>query len=540
MKKWYELNIKERYENVYKKHSIKDFMSWWSDDSECYMEIRFESWELAKECANGFKLPYDKRSIFVKHAWQLENVLKNYRGKSTLWFGINPRRPMRNDYGNVGLGCTDVYVSKSKFLFVDIDRIMSNKDGPATKEDLMNADFLAEQVMEELGRAGFNKNYLKICSGNGVQLLIKLDIPIELPIPEIKNIAGKVRYIEDSLFIQAKQIIQKGIGKILPSFSTKFKEEYKVEIDRTGFNVGRVGALPYSFNRKYDNPIIRGIVEIHNDGVNEGMSDYLKTLYDDSNVRKVVSKTFKEKTPLILSEEHKILSNNMSKNVIIDLMLNYTFPQGGINNTLWYGIKILLHNSGITINDDEYTKIHQMLMSIHNRSFSENGLEVQFQNNYNGSFNEGDVNIVPLMINKYLRLNIIKCNTSGKEGFHPPIFPVSILGKQKYEVGVNISPLLIKKNSDVEYKISELKEDPLKDISQLVSILYKIRRGDNLDDSLKEGDFKYTAVGSMFVLKDLDDMIVAFMKKYIKKWGTTISVYMMKNYMDDYLNYKRW
>ena len=538
MKKWYELNIKDRYEKVYKNFTLKEFLEWWSDGSEDYMELRFSDYKHAQYCAEKLKLSVYEQSVFVNKAWQIENVLKLMRKMSTIWFGINPRRKLKNKHGKLMFGGKDIYIPKSKYVFVDIDRVESNKDGPATNEDLMNADFLANKLLEELSKEGFNKNYIKICSGNGLQLLIKLDVPIELPLPKMDENTGL--YYEDNLFVEAKQIIQKGIGKILPKFSSMFSEEYKVEIDKTGFNIGRVGALPFSFNHKYKTPLPRGIIEIKNDGKNEGFSDYLRDLFHKSDVRVKATKAIKEITPLMLSAEHKIIQNQLKKNVIIDLMLNYQFPNGGINNTLWYGIKILLHDAGVTIRDSEYVKIHQLLKSIHNRSFTENGLEPQYKNNYNGAIKEYDISIVPAMVNKYLRLNKVKSIKSGKEGFHPPVFPVSPRGRVIQDITIDIKPDLLKKHSSVVIKLEEIKDDPLTDVTECTKELIGIRRGDKLPEYCKLGKFRYTSVGTIKVKRQLEKYIISFLKVFLDKWGTEKTVYMMKYYMDDYLNFRRW
>src|SRR6056297_2144682 len=107
MENWYELNIKDRYNNIYKKYSLEEFLNWWNDGEEEYMEIRFDDWTFAKEASNRFGIPYNKRSVFIKHHWQINQLLKCLRKKSTMWFGINPKRYMRNRYGSLSLGGSD-------------------------------------------------------------------------------------------------------------------------------------------------------------------------------------------------------------------------------------------------------------------------------------------------------------------------------------------------------------------------------------------------------------------------------------------------
>jgi len=443
--KWYEYDIKDRYENVYKKFSILDFYNWWSDKNEDeYMEIRFQKWQHAELCQQKFNLYKHKNSVFINKDWQLKNIVGYFRDKSTLWFGINPRRKLRNQYGNFVFSGKDINVSKIKYVFIDIDRVI--KDGPATSNDLMNADFLANKILSELSKEGFNKNYIKICSGNGLQLLFKLDVPIEIPQPTYDP-DNKI-YMEDELFINRKNVLKKGIGQVLQSFSNHFKNTYNVEIDRTVFNIGRVGALPYSYNLKYEQPIPRGIIEFENSNINNGLSDYIMNLYESQELKQDIKSNYnkistEKNSLLLLNKEYNILKNDLSKNKIINLMLNYTFPDGGINNTLWYAIKILLHRNDITNQNKEYKKIHELLKKIHNRSFSDNGLEPQYKNNYNGSIKENALEFVPLMVNKYLRLHKIQNIKTQKIGYHKPLFSVSPFGKNVYDIKVNISPKCI-------------------------------------------------------------------------------------------------
>jgi hypothetical protein len=107
-------------------------------------------------------------------------------------------------------------------------------------------------------------------------------------------------------------------------------------------------------------------------------------------------------------------------------MLNNSFPEGGINNTLWYGVKLLLHHAGIDNTNQEYIELHATIKALHKRDFNANGLEPQHVNLYDGDFKEGDIAIVPQMVNKYLRNHKVRRFSDGKEGYHPPIHDFSI------------------------------------------------------------------------------------------------------------------
>ena len=160
-KKWYEFDIKNRYKFIYKKYSLKDFWDWWSDNKDEYMEIRITDFKLLKDYATLYHIPYSKSGIYIHNAWQLEKIVDFFADKTTIWFGINPKRRVYNKYGKLVFGGLDINISKIKFLFLDIDRII--KDGKASKQDLLNSDLLCNEVLSEFNKNDFNKNYCKIC-----------------------------------------------------------------------------------------------------------------------------------------------------------------------------------------------------------------------------------------------------------------------------------------------------------------------------------------------------------------------------------------
>lgn len=535
--KWYELTHKERYDQIYTKITTQEFWDWWSDKKEDYMEIRIKDFEALKKYALKYNVPFSASGLYVKNAWQLQQVINHFRANSVMWFGINPRRPTRDKYGRMKLTGKDINIKEIKYIFIDIDRVI--KEGPATNEDLMNADILTNNILNELGKAGFNNNHIKICSGNGVQILIKLDEPIKIPEPEY-NDEGKI-YVETEEFIQIKNTIQKGIGPILEGYSKIYADQLNVEVDKTCFNMGRVGALHGSFNLKYEKPIPRGIIKITKKGPNKGLTKYLKEIYDKKNVRQEFKNTIqKDQTPIKLTKEQQMLKNELDKNVLIKLMTTHEFPAGGINNTLWYSVKILLHASGITTQDTEYIKIHQLLKTLHNRGFTDNGLEPQYQNNYKGPIKENDINAVPNIVNKYLRLNKIKNIKTGQILYHKPIFSIAPKGKIREKITIQITPQIIKNEPTQKYQLTTLKDDPLSDIKTLTDEIYKIRKGENIPEDYKKGDYKFTDIGEIIVKDQLQTLITNFLHTYKEKWGDEITIYMMQNYMEDYINYKRF
>ena len=64
----------------------------------------------------------------------------------------------------------------------DIDK--KDHNSAAKPKEIQEADNLADKLLADFGKNNWNQNYIKVCSGNGIQLLIKLDKPIIMPIIE--------------------------------------------------------------------------------------------------------------------------------------------------------------------------------------------------------------------------------------------------------------------------------------------------------------------------------------------------------------------
>jgi len=351
--KWYEMSEEDRIKNVYSKYTIKDFWDWWSGGENNVMEVRIKDYKLIKTTAQKFKIPYSPSGVYVWNHILLKNVIAFVRDKATVWFGINPRKKNWSPYtGYKSFGGLDANINEIGFIFCDIDR--KKKTGVASKEDLKQCDILIDKILEVLAKEKWNKNYIKICSGHGVQLIVKLDFPIKLPDVEFVN-KDKI-YIYNDDFQNMSDLIRQGIGSQIKKFSLKFKD-LEVELDKSGFNIGRVGALPVTKNFKYNTFKWRGIVELEN-GKNEGLSDYILSSIEDI-------KLFKEKNIFFQSKSllygDRIRPNKFFEHKFIRYMLETKLPYGEINNKLWFQVKCLIRDSGVKINDRNYLKFKAML-----------------------------------------------------------------------------------------------------------------------------------------------------------------------------------
>ena len=359
-KKWYEFDQDDRIKNVFSKYTIQQFWDFWSNKETHFMEVRIKDVSLIKQVAQRFQIPYSMSGVYVKDAKELKNVIGIVREKAVLWFGINSRKKnwsFKVSFKSFGsgkkCGSSDENVASINFIFIDIDR--KKKQGQATKADLKDIDLLADSILERFCNEDWNKGFMKICSGNGVQLIIKLDFPIKVP-DKIFDSKMKLFEVNDE-FDKIKDLIKEGIGKQILRFANKFIKENKLnaDLDKSVFNLRRVGALPFTKNFKYDSFTWRGIIDMH-DQPNIGLTDYLFLSVEDNE-------TFKKKNIFVKSSgtkrENMLSQSNFHKHPLVRFLLDSELPYGGINNKLWFMLKILLRDSKFDLNSKLFRKFHQ-------------------------------------------------------------------------------------------------------------------------------------------------------------------------------------
>jgi hypothetical protein len=365
-------NDEDRIKNIYGNFTIEQFWDWWNDNKNRTMEVRIRDYNLIKEVANKLYLPYSPSGVYVNSYLQLKNVIAFARNKATMWFGIQPRK--KNWTNNINFkvfGGKDYFVDEIAFIFIDIDRT-SKEEGLASQNSLMNSNKLADLLLEKLHENNWDNSYIKICSGNGIQMLIKLDIPFKLPSITYDN--EKQIYIEDIEFEKTKLLIRNGIGKQIINFCDKFKNDLNVFVDNSVFKLSVVGALPFTKNYKFNSYRWRGIIDIK-EGKNEGLSDYCLKYIDNIKEFKIKNIFSKSRS---LRNDVLIKPGELLKNPLAKFLYEYDFPNGGINNTLWFQLKILLRDSKFDLNNKEFIEYYNYIKKKHNRTFSLNIPEDKF------------------------------------------------------------------------------------------------------------------------------------------------------------------
>jgi hypothetical protein len=384
---WFEIEENERIKQTYSQYTIQDFWDWWSDGQNVYMEVRVKDYSLTKEIASKFNLLYSISGVYINTGHQLKNVIMYARNKTTIWFGVNPRKRNVGRFGNIGFGGKDTNIQSINFLFIDIDRKI--KETKATNDELKQCDVLAEEIISRLTKENWSKNYIKLCTGNGIQLLIKLDVFITIPIVNFGNIKQRSRKgeeyvvyypLENEEFTKIKQLIKDGIGKDILKFSKNISHKLKldVEVDKAVFNIGRVAALPFTKNFKYGSFTWRGILDLQK-GENSGLTDYILSYYGKIKTFDTRGVLIKYKSSLL--NEDILKKGHLREHLLIKFMLENDFPEGGINNTLWLMIKCLLRDNKIDIASDEFKHIHEELKTKHKRTFTLNLPDIGIQFN---------------------------------------------------------------------------------------------------------------------------------------------------------------
>jgi len=352
MTEWYELEEDERVKKVYAKYTLADFWKWWSRGQPATMEIRIKDFTKIKILKEKYNFPISASGVYVQNVDDIKRILKEYRNDTTLWFGVNPKKKSYDKRGWWNFNGEDHGIKEIGYIFIDIDRVTKIK--PATTWELKNANYVADQILERLNKYKWSESYIKICSGHGVQLLIKLDYPIELPTPAVNS---KKQYEYNEEYETLKKLVKRGIGAEIVKFARKFKDEYMVEVDASGMNMGRVAALPMSKNLKYDTQRWRAIVEIK-DGINEGLTDYIYTKIKDL-------KTFKKKNafskPRAIPDDHKLKKGKMLENPLVRLFLDYDLPKGDKHMTIGFALRMLIKDSGFTFQDKEVQEVIHLI-----------------------------------------------------------------------------------------------------------------------------------------------------------------------------------
>jgi hypothetical protein len=423
-KEWHSMTEDERIKEIYSRYTIQDFWNFWSSKDSRYMEIRIKDFKLLRQIARYLDIPFSISGVYVCNAMQLRNVISLARDRCKLWFGVNPRKRNHLDDGSINFGGKDYFVENIQFLFVDIDRVF--KEGLATPKELENCSIVADKIIERFSKEGWDKAYAKICSGNGVQLLLKLDVPIRMPSVEFDM--AKKEYVENDDFERIKAIVRNGMGNQIIKYARRFKDKYGCEVDSGALKLMQVAALPFTKNFKYDSFRWRGIVDLK-DGVNDGLSDYVISLKNENieffKKRNVFSSTN-------VKAENFVSPGHLIEHPLVRLLLDYDLPHGAINNKIWFSLKLLLRDCHFNLKSDEFKGFHRELEKKYKDNFSLNIPERKYVFNERVVNNYCLENNIPLVYDYWSFRDKVKKLDMGIEDLN---FDYRLMTDNYYQLG---------------------------------------------------------------------------------------------------------
>ena len=388
---WYKLNEQQRIKEYYSKFSIESFWDWWSDGERRVMEVRILDWVLIKQVAEKYQLPYSPSGVYVWSASQLKNVIAMVRDKATVWFGVQPRKKNWNSKGWKSFGGLDANVSEIAFLFIDIDRVVTGK--VATNRDLENCDRLLNKILERFEKHNWAKSYIKICSGHGLQALVKLEYAVKMPEIEYENKSKS--YITNDEFEKVKNIFRQGIGKQIKALADKFKDELGVALDRSCFTIGRVAALPVTKNIKYGTQVWRGILEMKDED-NLGLSDYIMSAITD--VKEFKSQNIFTKSRANYRQDMVKSVVELRRHPVVQFLLNNKeLPGGERNNIIWMSVKILIRDNKLDMNTTQFRVLHKEIEAAYHGTLTLNLPDKKYTFNKNTLNNFCIRNCLPLI-----------------------------------------------------------------------------------------------------------------------------------------------
>ena len=524
MVEWYNLAESERVNQIYSKFSIKKFWDWWADGKDRVMEIRFRGeYSIVKEVSETFYLPRGKPGVYVDSADKLKKVIGFAREKTPVWFGVNPRKKNYNDWGNLSYGGLDANVAEIAYVFFDIDRI--EKDGEAQPYELKNAQRLVDLILEQFGKHGWDQSYCVICSGNGVQILLKLDVPIRLP--KLTYNSETKRYEHNPEFDKIKNIIKEGVGKEAISFASRFEKDLNVTIDAVALNIGRVAALPVTKNFKYGGFTWRGILDMK-DGVNKGLSDYILSRksdikeYKSKKVFKVQPKEYFEYDFEPFTEENLFTHKYVDTGRNLDWMKLHD-----VNNKYWYAFKLFLCYFGLIDKETLTYKTPQIKEDVEN-------IHKEFVALSGGR--SLPMNFVPSMF----EYNFAKILEIGNGTFYVNYLPLEwpMLVDYKWKIP-EVYKIIIPKPEDVKYVRNPIycgAKFNYVDIMETVDKIDKIILGyrDRAEwKDLRQADLEFQR---QMLIKDV---VKGFAKGFIDRHGEDAYMYFYNNkYLEKRFNYR--
>ncbi len=359
--------------NKNNKELLEYFFNFMTHDENKMWCIGILNYKISKSIATKYKLPYNLNSVFIKDFNELFNVVNEInKVKVGSSFKLNPQR--KSYYTNLKHPAFNfkfpVYnptyygIEEIFNILIDIDRV--EKNGPATKEELLKLNEYSNLILKELNGINIHR-WLKICSGNGIHIIIPLDEGIYIPLPQYD--AAKKMYVKDELFDKYLILLKKTFyEKLFKKFNTKaYREKYNAEIDNACWKLTNGCAIPYTFNIKY-NKQLRYIVN-SSEGSNEGLADAIFNQLESLSLP-VYNKN--KVTFSNLKDEFKLNLKKLEDCRLVKFLLSKKLPSGMRNNYLIFQLKLLLKDNGISFNEPKVKELFMKIDKVQGDNFAWN------------------------------------------------------------------------------------------------------------------------------------------------------------------------
>ncbi len=344
------------------------------------------NYKISKAIAMKYHLPYGLESIFIKNFDELYKVVNEInKRKVSSFFRINPQRKSYYKNSKFPVYNSTYYgIEEISNILIDIDRI--EKNGPASVEELLKLSEFSNLILKELNKINIHR-WMKICSGNGIHIIIPLDEGIYIPLPQY-DAMNKI-YVKDELFEKYTVLLKKTFyEKLFKKFNTKsYREKYNAEIDEACWKLTSGCAIPYTYNVKYGKQL-RYIVNSY-DGSNEGLADAIFNQLENLSLPVYNKDKIKFSN---LKNEFKLNLKNLENCRLVKFLLSGKLPSGMRNNYLIFQLKLLLKDNNISFNEPLVKKLFMKINKIQGDNFAWNIPDEKYHFN-------------PEVVNKYCILN---------------------------------------------------------------------------------------------------------------------------------------
>jgi len=346
-----------KYAKEYRKHDPAEFFNWIAQGR--VMEVRFLSnylgekfrdWDLIQTLGEELGLDIRYNSIFITEFSHLRKILLYKIGKFPLtrlyniFVSVNPKRKVYLK-GKNGLLYQSYYggiagTSHVQNILCDIEHV-GEREGNATEAMLEECIQGAKYLVKILKLTDF---YINV-SGNGVHLWMRLEKPIELPVPELIETSEKNKFnlkVEPIVtFIKTYNRFIEKLNKILQKYNPELK------VDDGAKDIARIARPTGSWNVKVGKTARAVGTAAKEIQINIGLNNQFwaaKPLLNKKSKEDLKSKS--------LSKHHRYNAINIRESPIYQLMVSKLLPSTlSRNHYLEQSFARLLRDNDLTVEE---------------------------------------------------------------------------------------------------------------------------------------------------------------------------------------------